>query len=112
MCYSRINKVFHLPSIHMPKIKILPDKRSRNVVCGTTLLQATLTAGIELPQSCGGNASCTTCRVFIREGEPALSPPSLAEREVLAEVGLLCTHRLACQARLFGDVVIERPVWG
>ena len=30
---------------------------------------------------------------------------------MLAESGLLGRYRLACQARVLGDVVVERPHW-
>lgn len=95
----------------MPTLKILPEARISRVAGGTGLLQASLKAGIELPQACGGRASCTTCRVLVKEGEKGLSAPRLAEREMLAESGLLGRYRLACQARILGDVVVERPRW-
>lgn len=93
----------------MPSLKILPEARISQVVRGAGLLQASLMAGIELPQACGGRASCTTCRVLVKEGAARLSPPRLAEREMLAESGLLGRYRLACQSRVLGDVVVERP---
>ena len=95
----------------MPSLKILPEARSSQVASGTGLLQASLMAGIELPQACGGRASCTTCRVLVREGVTGLSPLQPAEREMLAESGLLGRYRLACQARVLGDVVVECPQW-
>ena len=60
--------------IDMPSLKILPEARSSRVASGTGLLQASLMAGIELPQACGGRASCTTCRVLVKEGATGLSP--------------------------------------
>ena len=66
-------------------------------------------AGINLPQFCGRNSSCTTCRVRLREGKQNLSLPLLQEQEVLTESGIYQTHRLACQAKIVGDVVVERP---
>ncbi len=95
----------------MLTIKILPDKRSSRAASGISLLQASLLAGIEIPQACGGRGSCTTCRVRVKQGAAALSPLQPAETEMLTESGLLGSHRLACQARVLGDVVIERPVW-
>ena len=95
----------------MPTLKILPEARISQVASGTSLLEASLTAGVELPQACGGRASCTTCRVLVKEGSAGLSPLRLAEREMLAESGLLGSYRLACQARVLGDVVVERPPW-
>ena len=101
----------NLSVIKMPTIKILPEERSIQVPNGTCLLQASLMVGIEIPQACGGRASCTTCRVLVKKGLESLSSLQWAEREILMESGLLDDHRLACQVKVFGDIVIERPVW-
>jgi ferredoxin len=74
---------------------------------GEKLIIGAAAAGVILPQFCGGVAACTTCRVRVRAGASHLSPIELPEEEVLAESGILHTHRLACQARVFGDVDIE-----
>ena len=95
----------------MPKITILPDTVSGEIESGTNLLKGAEILGIELLHSCGGLAACTTCRIIVKEGHENLSPIKLAEEEVLAETGILHSHRLACQARVFGDVIFERPVW-
>jgi ferredoxin, 2Fe-2S len=95
----------------MPKIIILPDAVSGDIQTGTPLLQCAERLGIELLHSCGGVAACTSCRVVIRQGNENLSPIKQVEAEVLAESGILRSHRLACQARIFGDVTFERPVW-
>ena len=95
--------------IFMPTIKILPDQLTVQVKPYTTVLKAVFMAGINLPQFCGQNSSCTTCRVLLRQGKQNLSLPLLQEQEVLAESGINQTHRLACQAKIIGDVVVERP---
>ena len=46
-----------------------------------------------------------------QRGPGGTFPIQLAEREMLAESGLLGRYRLACQARVLGDVVVERPHW-
>ena len=61
--------------------------------------------------SCGGIGACTSCRVQILSGQDQLSPIGRAEREQLQEAGIIKTHRLACQAMVFGNVVLERPRW-
>ena len=95
--------------IFMPTIKILPDQLTVQVKPYTTVLKAVFMVGINLPQLCGRNSSCTTCRVLLRQGKQNLSLPLLQEQEVLAESGINQTHRLACQAKIIGDVVVERP---
>jgi ferredoxin len=93
--------------MHMPKVTLLPNAVSARVASGETLLIGAAAAGVTLPQFCGGVAACTTCRVRVQAGARHLSPIELPEEEVLAESGILRTHRLACQARVFGDVEIE-----
>ncbi|PYV91623.1 MAG: 2Fe-2S ferredoxin [Acidobacteria bacterium] len=95
----------------MPKITILPDAVSGEIKTGTNLLKSAEMLGVELLHSCGGMAACTTCRIVVKQGNENLSRIKLAEEEVLAEAGILHSHRLACQARVFGDVIFERPVW-
>ncbi len=95
----------------MPRMTLLPDGVSGEMSSGTSLLRGAATLGVELFQFCGGIAACTTCRVLIQQGKENLSPIELAEQEVLSEAGIVQSHRLACQARILGDVVIERPVW-
>lgn len=66
---------------------------------GDRLLDVILANAPHHPHVCGGNGFCTSCRV---EVQGALSPPSHLERERL---GNRCGRlRLACQARVAGDV--------
>ena len=54
----------------MPRVSFLhPEGRSGEVEANLTLLEAAKALGFNLNHDCGGNASCTTCRV----GNPA--PP-------------------------------------
>jgi 2Fe-2S ferredoxin len=94
----------------MPKITLLPDDVGADIKAGTNLLKCAEVLGIELLHSCGGVAACTTCRVIVTKGKENLSPIQLAEEEVLAAAGILQSHRLACQARIYGDVTFERPI--
>ena len=95
----------------MPKVTILPDAVSGEIRSGTHLLKCAEMLGVELLHSCGGVAACTTCRVIVRQGNENLSEIKITEQEVLSEAGILRFHRLACQARIFGDVIFERPAW-
>ena len=80
-----------------------PLGRRARVAQGTTLLEAARQAGVGLNAVCGGAGTCRTCRLRVVAGE--VSPPNEAEREVEAE-GL----RLACQARVLGDVRVDVPL--
>src|SRR2546427_2800139 len=95
----------------MPTVEILPDNVSVQIKAGTSLLAACAAGDVELMHSCGGIGACTSCRVRILSGRDQLSPIGRAEREQLQESGILETHRLACQAMVYGNVVLERPLW-
>jgi len=95
----------------MPTVEILPDDVRVQVKPGTSLLATAAAGGVELMHSCGGIGACTSCRVQILSGHDHLSPIGRAESEQLREAGILKTHRLACQAAVFGNVVLERPRW-
>lgn len=95
----------------MPKVTFLhPDGKSGEVDANLTLLEAAQALGFPLNHDCGGNASCTTCRVEVQNGGEQLSEidfeeQDLLDREALSEV----RHRLGCQARILGDVVVRVP---
>ncbi|MBM3302586.1 MAG: 2Fe-2S iron-sulfur cluster binding domain-containing protein, partial [Deltaproteobacteria bacterium] len=59
---------------------------------------------------CGGNASCTTCRVEVQVGGECLSEIEFEEQDLLDREALTEPwHRLGCQARIMGDVVVRVP---
>jgi 2Fe-2S ferredoxin len=95
----------------MPKVTFLhPEGKNGDVAAGLTLLEAAQAIGFPLNHDCGGNASCTTCRVEVQSGAENLSEvdfdeQDLLDREALAEPW----HRLGCQARIMGDVVVRVP---
>jgi ferredoxin len=64
-------------------------------------------AKIDQLHACGGNAKCTTCRVQFISGEPERM--TQAEREVLAEKGLLGAPglRLSCQILCNDDMTVK-----
>ena len=95
----------------MPTVQILPDEICVQVKAGASLLATAADGGVELMHSCGGIGACTSCRVRILSGREHLSPIGRAEYEQLKESGILETHRLACQTLVYGDVVLERPLW-
>jgi 2Fe-2S ferredoxin len=95
----------------MPRVTFLhPEGKSGEVDMNTSLLDAAKTLGFSLNHDCGGNASCTTCRVEVQMGQEHLSEidfdeQDLLDREALSEPW----HRLGCQARVLGDVIVRVP---
>ncbi len=92
----------------MPTVAFLPMGLSVEVKEGKTILQAAVDNHIDLPHACGGNCSCTTCHVIVRQGEENLSEMEEEEDNRLdMAAGLTIHSRLGCQARICGDVIVE-----
>ena len=69
---------------------------------GQTLLEVCDEHSIRMDTACGGFAACNSCRVAVVSGE--LSPVDEAETPFLDRPD----QRLGCQARVQGDVVVQR----
>ena len=79
---------------------------------GVSILDTALSSGVSIYHTCGGNASCSTCRVRVTGGAENLSAMEEAEAEVLDAFDLKSPFRLSCQARvLVGQVEVEIPKW-
>lgn len=66
--------------------------------------------GIDWMHACGGKGRCTTCKVMIRSGIDHFGPATPAEVKYFAAGALQAGERLACQAKINGDVTITAPV--
>jgi 2Fe-2S ferredoxin len=95
----------------MPRVTFLhPEGKSGEVPENLTLLEASEVLGFPLNHDCGGNASCTTCRVEVQLGSENLSDIDFDEQDLLDREALTERwHRLGCQARVTGDVVVKVP---
>jgi 2Fe-2S ferredoxin len=98
----------------MPRIHIQPLDRVVEAEEGETIMEAAWRGGLYWPTTCGGQGICTSCACTIEEGTENLDALGRNERKTLAEErgeaalrdGRL---RLACQARVRGDVVVSKP---
>lgn len=95
----------------MPRVTFLhPEGKSGEVPESLSLLEAAERLGFPLNHDCGGNASCTTCRIEVQLGHEHLSEIDFDEQDLLDREALTEPwHRLGCQARIFGDVVVKVP---
>ena len=96
----------------MPRITFIhPQGLSGEVAPNTSILQAAEALGFPLPHDCGGNASCTTCRVEVQSGGENLSEIDFDEQDLLDRENLTeAFHRLGCQAKIVGDVAVRVPL--
>jgi len=89
----------------MPKVTFLPDDTVIEVEEGTPLFAAAIEADVELESQCGGRCGCALCKVKIVQGD--VTPMDWEEQNHLGTVYHVTQERLACQARVLGDVVAE-----
>ena len=89
----------------MAKIRFEPSGVEAEVKTGAILLDAALEAGVHINASCGGRGACGKCRITVTQGEVEGGLTEQVNPED-AQKGV----RLACQARVTGDVVITVPV--
>ncbi len=97
----------------MATVRVLPGEIVLEAEDGQTIMEAAHEAGYYWPTTCGGQGICTTCACTVEEGTANLEPMGRSEHKTLAEErgeaalrsGRL---RLACQARLRGDVTVVK----
>jgi ferredoxin, 2Fe-2S len=108
----------------MPKVTFIKDGKETTVEfekgklpyehhgLPESFLDVAMNFGIPLEHACGGSCACTTCHLYIREGEANLSEPEDKELDRLDTAWDLRTNsRLGCQAIIKGDVVAEFPMY-
>ncbi len=64
---------------------------------GQTVLDAILEARLEIDHSCGGNATCGTCRVFVVKNFAQVPARNEIETEFANDRNLADDERLCCQ---------------
>jgi adenylate cyclase len=83
-----------------------PGDRHVAVPIGSSVLEASRSAGIPHASVCGGRGRCSTCRVRIVRGFELVPPASAEELRVLKRVGAPPNVRLACQLRPSSDLSV------
>ncbi len=96
-----------------------PSGRRGHIDEGETILEASQEMGVDLESVCGGRATCGKCKVRIGEGSlkkyridsrrEHLSPIEDTEKKFVTKHQELDGYRLACAARIYGDVVVFVP---
>jgi ferredoxin len=92
----------------MPRILFTPAQKSTDVDSNTKILLAGRKAGVELRFGCAA-CRCGTCGVKLTHGAEQISPMRADEEKLLKRMKLPSdgTIRLACQARVNGDCVVD-----
>ena len=88
----------------MPRVAFMPSGKAAMVKEGSTILAAARRAGVEIPASCGSKGICGKCRVRVLEGTV---DASVGHEHALSSAEIQSGWRLACIAKVHGDVIIE-----
>ncbi len=102
-----------------PLVVFSPSGKRGRFPKGTSVLAAARRLGVDIDSVCGGRALCGRCQVEVGEGAFAkhgltsradhLGAVTATEIHYAERKGLKPGRRLACQALLLGDVVIDVP---
>lgn len=90
----------------MARIELLPLGRTLELPVGEPLEGVLFEQGVEFP--CGGWGKCKGCRVKVLRGELDVT---LADEQRLGAALIAEGWRLACQAKVRGDLVLELAQW-
>ena len=95
----------------MPRIRVEPLGLEIDAPRGETVLDAVVAHGYFWPVGCAKNGECTNCAMDVVAGVGRLSAMGRFERQnLIRQRGRASTEdprlRLACQARVEGDVVV------
>ncbi len=94
----------------MPQVTVHPLGITLDVEDGETVFATAIANGYRWPTVCGGQGSCHMCFMKVLDGAAGLDDVEPWEAEGLAELGQVGdegeTIRLACQARVRGDVTV------
>jgi ferredoxin, 2Fe-2S len=97
----------------MHKVHLLPLDIVIEAQDGSSIMEAANAQGLYWPTTCGGQGECTTCAGVITSGGDHLSEMGRSERKSLLEnrgaAALNKPIRLCCQARVYGDVEVQKP---
>ena len=104
----------------MPTIKILPhaeycpEGAEISAPAGTSICEALLENDIHIEHACEMSCACTTCHLWIKEGDAKISEPDDDELDRMEMApGLQLNSRLGCQAVITGPgtYTVEIPKW-
>ena len=95
----------------MPRVTLLALGLTLDAELGARLLDVTRAAGVPHASSCGGVGVCGACRVTVLGAAGGLSAPCAFERAQLVRLRAEPGERVACLARVLGDVTVTAAYW-
>jgi ferredoxin len=96
----------------VPLVSFQPSGRTIEVPAGSTLLAAVLGAGLPIARACGADGLCGRCGLRIVAGaDGGIEPDGEFEAAIRRRNRLDPELRLACRARVLGDVEVTASYW-
>lgn len=91
----------------MPIVKFVDQGLEIEVELGSSILQAAKRCGAPEGDACGGVCACSTCHVYVVEGQNLLSGAEEDEEDILDKAfDVKMNSRLGCQAKIVKDGVV------
>ena len=90
-------------------VHFLPLEKSCVIKNEESVLELALRNGIDLPHSCGGMGSCTTCRVIVVSSPTPLPERNELEQDISDMRGFNPEERLSCQLSPLAGLVVCIP---
>ena len=75
----------------------------------SSVLQLALDHKIQIEHSCGGFATCGTCRVYVEKDVEKLAPAEGLELEMALGRGFAANERLSCQILPCDGLIVKVP---
>jgi ferredoxin, 2Fe-2S len=91
----------------MPKVRFEPDGIEVDVPVGTSILEAARVADAQVGSACGGVCACSTCHVYVKQNQDALSSANDREEDIMDKAfDVRPNSRLACQSKILREVTV------
>ncbi|NLE85708.1 MAG: 2Fe-2S iron-sulfur cluster binding domain-containing protein [Myxococcales bacterium] len=91
----------------MAKVVFLEQNLEVDVPVGSSILEASKKVGAPEGDACGGVCACSTCHVYVEEGEELLREAEEDEEDILDKAfDVRMNSRLGCQARIEAEGTI------
>jgi len=91
----------------MAKVRFIEQGIEVEVPVGTSLLAAAQKGGAPEGSACGGVCACSTCHVYVEQGQDLLSEAEEGEEDILDKAfDVRMSSRLGCQAKIERDGLV------
>jgi ferredoxin len=98
-----------IPEEKAISFRVFPEEKTVYASHGQTILDAILSADLEIDHTCGGMGTCGTCRVFVEQGLDSFQEPGEIESEIRNQRGFAHNERLCCQNLAAPGLILRKP---